>query len=53
MAILRYMNPSLSADQSNWSDRAKDRYAKAKNTLEAFKKAAECIHDVDKKIFGE
>jgi RHS repeat-associated protein len=51
LAVLQYMNPGLTADQSNWTDADKDRYGKAQSVITAFRKAAECIHDVDKKIF--
>jgi RHS repeat-associated protein len=53
LAVLQYFNPSLTADQSNWSNKAKDRYGKAQHALKAFKEAAQCIHNVDKKIFGD
>lgn len=53
LAIVQYMNPSLTADQSNWSDADKDRYKKAQSVLEAFRKAAQCIHDIDERIFGQ
>ena len=51
LAVLQFMNPGLTSDQSKWSDADKDRYAKAKAVITAFREAAQCIHDVDKKLF--
>jgi RHS repeat-associated protein len=52
LAFVRYQNPGANLDHSGWSKSLEDRFNKFNSLIESFKSFAQCVKDVDERLYG-